>query len=141
MTIWNTAWTLDGLNELSKNSIVEQIGICFVEIGDDYIKATMPVDHRTIQPAGILHGGASVVLAETLGSMAGNMVVGEGYYCVGLEVNANHLIKAVKGNVYGTAEAVHLGGSTQVWNIRIENQERKLICICRLTLAVIKSGD
>lgn len=116
---------------------MEPLGIVFSEIGPDYLRATMPVDARTKQPYGLLHGGASVLLAETLGSSAGNLCVPEGRACVGIEINANHLRGVREGTVTGTARALHVGGRTQVWEIRIEDDRGQLACVSRLTLAVI----
>jgi 1,4-dihydroxy-2-naphthoyl-CoA hydrolase len=129
---------LDELNKWSKNTILEVLGIKITGIGEDYLEATMPVDSRTHQVYGILHGGASVVLAETLGSM-GSMLLVDPYRfrCMGLDINANH-IKAVKsGIVIGTARPIHAGRSTQVWQIEIKSETGELICISRLTMAVI----
>lgn len=132
--------SLDRLNELSRGTAMEPLGIRFTEIGPDYLRGTMPVDERTKQPYGLLHGGASVLLAETLGSTAGNLCVPEGRVCVGLEINANHLRAVRGGSVTGTARPLHVGGRTQVWEIRIEDARGKLACISRLTLAVVASG-
>lgn len=132
--------SLDRLNELSRGTAMEPLGIRFTEIGPDYLRGTMPVDERTKQPYGLLHGGASVLLAETLGSTAGNLCVPEGRVCVGLEINANHLRAVRSGSVTGTARPLHVGGRTQVWEIRIEDGRGKLACISRLTLAVVASG-
>ncbi len=131
--------TLEKLNAFTRGNMCEYLGIEFVEIGEDYLVAKMPVDHRTIQPMGILHGGASVVLAESIGSLAGNFIVdNDKQACVGLDINANHLRKVVKGNVvYGKATPIHLGRTTQVWEIKITNDKQELVCISRLTLAVI----
>jgi 1,4-dihydroxy-2-naphthoyl-CoA hydrolase len=116
----------------------EHIGIEFTEIGDNYLKASMPVDNRTKQPMGLLHGGASVALAETLGSVAATMCVNpERYSCVGLEINANHIRSVTKGLVVGTAKSIHIGKSTQVWEIKIESETGKLLCVSRITMAVI----
>lgn len=131
---------LAALNALSKGTAIEALGIAFTAIGDDHLVATMPVDERSRQPYGLLHGGASVLLAETLGSSAGNMCVGEGEVCVGLEINANHLRAVREGPVTGTARALHLGRSTQVWEIRIEDPRGRLACISRLTLAVVPAA-
>ena len=121
--------------------MIGHLGIEFTEIGDDYIRATMPVDARTHQPYGLLHGGASVALAETLGSMGAAMCVdAKEYQCVGQEINANHVRAARTGVVTGTARPVHLGGRTQVWSIEIVNEAGKLVCISRLTVAVIRRG-
>lgn len=129
---------LDALNAFSRDTLVEHLGIVFTAAGEDWLRATMPVDARTRQPYGLLHGGASVVLAETLGSMAGNLCVdNQRQMCVGLEINANHL-RAVRGGIVtGTARALHVGRGTQVWEIRIENEQGKPTCISRLTNAVV----
>ncbi len=117
----------------------EHLGIEWMESGDDYLSARMPVDHRTRQPYGLLHGGASVVLAETLGSVGAAMVVDpEKFYCVGLDINANHVRGARDGFVTGTAKPLHIGGQTQVWEIKINDQKERLVCIARLTVAVLK---
>jgi len=131
-------FTLEGINAFSKNTMVDRIGIEFTEIGKDYIKATMPVDERTVQPLQLLHGGASVTLAETLGSVAATMTVDPNkQYCVGLDINANH-IKAVKsGLVEGTVRPLHVGKKTQVWEIKITNSDDQLVCVSRITMAVI----
>lgn len=124
---------------LGKNTLGEQLGMEFTEIGEDYIKGTMPVDHRTKQPFGLLHGGASVALAETLGSIGSALVVDiSKFNCVGLEINANHLRSVRDGFVTGIAKPIHIGASTHVWEIRITDQRDKLVCISRLTVAVIK---
>lgn len=132
--------TVQRLNELSHGTAMEPLGIAFTELGADYLRGTMPVDERTRQPYGLLHGGASVLFAETLGSSAGNLCVPEGKVCVGLEINANHVRAVRSGTVTGTARAVHVGGRTQVWEIRIEDDAGHLVCISRLTLAVISAG-
>ena len=116
---------------------MEVLGIVFTELGEDFVRATMPVDARTHQPYGLLHGGASVLLAETLGSSAGNLCVADDAMCVGIEINANHLAGVRDGIVTGTARPLHLGRSTQVWEIRIEDARGRLACISRLTLAVV----
>ncbi|APP76083.1 thioesterase [Xanthomonas vesicatoria ATCC 35937] len=129
---------LAALNASSRNTLIEHLGIVFTDAGDDWLRATMPVDARTKQPYGLLHGGASVVLAETLGSSAGNLCVEmTTQMCVGLVINANHLRAATEGLVTGTARAVHVGRSTQVWDIVIENPAGKRVCVSRLTLAVV----
>ena len=116
---------------------MEPLGIVFTAIGHDSLTATMPVDERTRQPYGLLHGGASALLAETLGSTAGMLCVEEGRGCVGIEINANHLRGVRSGTVTGTARPLHVGRSTQVWEIRIEDEAGRLVCISRLTLAVV----
>ena len=129
------------VNELSRNTLIDHLGIVFTAAGDDWLQATMPVDARTKQPYGLLHGGASVVLAETLGSSAGNLCVDPTQQvCVGLEINANHLRAARSGVVTGTARALHVGRTTQVWEIRIEDEAGKPVCISRLTLAGVAVG-
>lgn len=140
MAIWyDPAITPDQLNPLAENTMAGHIGIRITEIGDDYLKGTMPVDHRTRQPYGLLHGGASVALAETLGSVASAFVVDRSKYdCVGLEINANHVRGAREGFVTATARPIHLGKTTHVWDIRIHDEKEKLVCISRLTVAIIK---
>ena len=129
--------SLDELNGQSRDTAIAVLGIVFTAIGPDYLRATMPVDARTRQPYGLLHGGASVLLAETLGSSAGNLCVPDGSLCVGVEINANHLLALREGLVTGTARPLHVGRSTQVWEIRIEDAGGRLACISRLTLAVV----
>ncbi|MCD9004828.1 hotdog fold thioesterase [Luteimonas sp. XNQY3] len=129
--------SLDQLNAMSANTAIAALGIVFTEIGPDFLRATMPVDSRTHQPFGLLHGGASALLAETLGSSAGGLSAPEGHGVVGIEINANHLRGVRGGTVTGTARALHVGRSTQVWEIRIEDAAGKLVCISRLTLAVV----
>jgi 1,4-dihydroxy-2-naphthoyl-CoA hydrolase len=138
MSIWKREATLDKIFDRNQGSMVTTLGIEFTEIGDDYLVAKMPVDERTRQPLGIMHGGASCVLAETVGSVGAYLCVEEGYYCVGLDINTNH-IRAVRDDyVYGTARPFHLGGSTQVWGINITDKDGKLISVTRLTMAVLK---
>ena len=139
MSIWKKEITLDDLNKSSKNSMLEHLGIKLIEIGDDFLIGEMPVDHRTHQPMGLLHGGASVVLAESLGSIAGNLSCEEGFFCVGLEINANHLSQVKSGVVKGIAKPIHLGRKTQVWEIRVYREDNKLSCISRITLSVLKN--
>ncbi len=130
--------TVDKLNLMSKQTIMERIGIKFTEVGEDCVAATMPVDHRTHQPFGILHGGASVVLAETLGSVATLCNIDlETQNCVGVEVNANHVRSKRKGQVLGTATPINRGKKIQVWEIKITDEEENLVCISRITMAVI----
>lgn len=139
MSIWKIALDIKKAAERSKNTIVTYLGIEFIEIGDDYIQAQMPVDHRTYQPLGIMHGGASCVLAETVGSIAGNFCVDlNKFYCVGLDINTNHIRSVRSGYVIGTAKPFHLGRSTQVWGIEIVDKQDHLISVSRLTLAVLK---
>lgn len=129
--------SLAALNALSRGTAIETLGIHFTELGADFLRGTMPVDARTRQPYGLLHGGASALLAETLGSTAGNLCVAPGRRCVGLEINANHLRAAREGIVTGTARPLHVGARTQVWEIRIEDARGKPVCVSRLTLAVV----
>jgi len=141
MSIWRSLRTLEELNGNRGGTLIDNLGILFTEIGDDFVRATMPVDARTVQPYGLLHGGASVALAETLGSMGAAMCVDAAeYQVVGQEINANHVRAARSGLVTGTARAVHLGGRTQVWSIEIVNDAQKLVCISRITMAVIMRG-
>ncbi|MDB6163999.1 MAG: thioesterase [Xanthomonadaceae bacterium] len=129
--------TVEALNALSRNTAIESLGIVFTQIGPDFLRATMPVDARTRQPYGLLHGGASAALAETLGSSAGNLCVDTDTLCVGIEINANHLAAIAEGIVTGTARPLHVGRSTQVWDVRIEDAAGRLVCVSRLTLAVV----
>jgi len=141
MSIWRSLMSLEQLNSHFKGTLNGNLGILFTEVGDDFVRGTMPVDERTMQPFGLLHGGASVALAETLGSMGAAMCVNAAeYQVVGQEINANHVRAARRGLVTGTARPVHLGGRTHVWSIEIVNAEQKLVCISRLTMAVIKRG-
>ncbi len=138
MAIWKQSIELDRINAWNSNSLVEHLGMRVTEIGEDFVRGTMPVDKRTIQPFGLLHGGASVALAESLGSLGANLVLEAGKeMAVGLDINANHVRTATSGLVIGTARPLHLGRSTQVWEIRIEDEQQELICISRLTMAVI----
>ena|ERR1700712_4055715 len=137
MSIFNPGVTLEALNRLCDNTMVSHLGIEFTAIGDDFIEAKMPVDHRTHQPFGLLHGGASVALAETLGSVAAAFCVPATQFCVGLDINANHTKGVREGFVTGTTRALHIGKKTQVWEIRITNENKELVCISRITMAVI----
>jgi 1,4-dihydroxy-2-naphthoyl-CoA hydrolase len=128
--------TLEQLNELNPNTLGENLGIKFIDVGEVFIKAKMPVDHRTVQPFGILHGGASVALAETLGSVGAQVIAGPDHQCVGVEINANHLKSVKQGHVYGTARPVRLGKNIQVWNIEIVDDYDNLVCVSRLTVLV-----
>ena len=129
---------IEALNKLSKNTLSEQIGIEFTAAGEDFIEARMPVDRRTHQPFGLLHGGASVALAETLGSVAATCCVDPArQFCVGLEINANHIRGVKSGFVKGTTRPIHVGKKTQVWEIRIVNEQDELVCVSRITLAVL----
>ena len=136
MAIWKSPATLEQLKEKSKGTMMEHLGIEYLEIGDDYLKARMPVDSRTRQTADILHGGASAALAETLGSIAARMCLDkDAAHIVGLEINANHIRSASGGWVTGITTPIHIGKSTQVWEIRIYDEQEKLVCISRLTVA------
>jgi 1,4-dihydroxy-2-naphthoyl-CoA hydrolase len=138
MALWKTNITLEQLAERAKGTLIAHLGIEYVEIGDDYLKARMPVDARTRQPAGLLHGGASAALAETLGSVAAGLCVDrETRSIVGLEINANHIRPATDGWVTGVATPIHVGNTTQLWDIRIYNGQEQLVCVSRLTVANI----
>ncbi len=142
MGLWLTTPDLERLNASSKNTIVELLDITFDAFDDDSMTASMVVDHRTHQPFGLLHGGASVVLAESLGSMASYLCVDtKKFYCVGLEVNANHLRAVRSGRVTAVARPVHMGRTTHVWDIRLTDDSGKLSCISRLTIAVVPLGQ
>lgn len=131
--------SIEKINPISPNTMAEHLGIEWVEVGEDFLRARMPVDHRTIQPYGLLHGGASCVLAESIGSVASAMVVDHSkFYCVGLEINANHIRSAREGFVTGIARPLHLGSTTHVWDIKIYDQREKLVCVSRLTVAILK---
>lgn len=134
--------TIESVRGIVNNSMGEHLGIQWKEMGDDYLVATMPVDQRTRQPYGLLHGGASCVLAESIGSVASAMVIDTTkFICVGLEINANHVRGVREGIVTGTAKPLHLGNSTHVWDIRIVDEKDRLICVSRLTVAIIPKRD
>ena len=138
MSVFKPGITLESLNKLSTNTMVSHLGIEFTSIGEEHISAKMPVDHRTHQPLGLLHGGASVTLAETLGSVAATCCVDHNtQYCVGLDINANHVKSVKSGYVFGTTKPIHIGKRTHVWEIRIVNEANELVCISRITMAVI----
>lgn len=139
MAIWKQKLTIEGLNALNKGTMGETIGVEFTDYGEDYLEATIPVDHRTVQPMGLLHGGASVALAETLGSIAGVLVLEDTdrQAVVGIEINANHLRSARKGKVTGRVMPVRIGRSIQVWRITIRDEQERQICESRLTTMVI----
>lgn len=138
MAIWKTEISTDDLNQRSKGSLSDLLGIIYTEIGPDFLKATMPVTPKTMQPIGVLHGGSSAVLAETVGSAAGNSCVDlKKFLCVGLDLNINHIRPVKSGSLEGIAKPFHLGRKTQVWEIKILNYEGALVAISRLTLAVI----
>jgi 1,4-dihydroxy-2-naphthoyl-CoA hydrolase len=137
MPLWKTTPDLARIKQANAKTIMTAIGIEITEVGDDFVRGTMPVDARTHQPYGILHGGASVTLAETLGSYAAMLCCDPQSYAVGLDINANHVRAVASGTVTGTARPLHVGRSTQVWEIRIEDEAGKLVCISRLTVAVV----
>lgn len=138
MSIWFKQISVTELNQRGLNTMSEHLGILFTEVGENFLTATMPVNHKTKQPIGILHGGANVVLAETIASTAANAVVDiEHFYCVGLEINANHIRSVREGLVIATTTPIHLGRTTQIWDIRICNEEGKPTCISRMTASVI----
>ena len=141
-TIWfRKDIVVDQLQYLAKGNMGEHLGMVFTEIGSNFLKATMPVDHRTKQPYGLLHGGASVALAETVGSVASALVVDtDKFLVVGLEINANHLRGVREGLVTATCTPIHIGGTTHVWDIKIHDEKGKLVCISRLTVAVLKKN-
>lgn len=138
MSIWKKSVSLAALNDFSHNTLIANVGIKFTDFDEQSLRATMPVDSRTQQPLGLLHGGASVVLAETLGSMAANLCVDESKYCVGLEINANHMRSVSGGEVLGIATPLHIGNTTQVWQIHIHDQKGRLLCSSRHTVAVLE---
>jgi 1,4-dihydroxy-2-naphthoyl-CoA hydrolase len=138
MSLFNKSVTVEALNKLSENSMVTHLGMEFTAIGDDFMEAKMPVDHRTQQPLGLLHGGASVALAETLGSIAATCCINTNeQYCVGLEINANHVKGVKNGFVVGIVRPLHVGKKTHVWEIKISNENKELVCVSRITMAVI----
>lgn len=139
MYIWfHPNITLTQINAFNKDTMAEHLGLEFTAIGDDYLCARLPVDHRTHQPYGILHGGASVALAETIGSIASALVIDNSrFICVGLEINANHIRSVRSGFVTGTCKPIHTGRSTHVWDIRITDEAEKLVCVSRLTVAIL----
>ncbi|KAA2239669.1 hotdog fold thioesterase [Chitinophaga agrisoli] len=141
--IWHSLdVSLDQLNEWSAGTMAHYLGMEFTEIGPDCLRAMMPVDHRTIQPYGLLHGGASAALAETVGSVASSLVIDpQKSICVGLEINANHIKGVREGYVHALAKPLHLGATTHVWDIRITDDHHKLVCISRLTVAILPKRD
>jgi 1,4-dihydroxy-2-naphthoyl-CoA hydrolase len=143
MTIWfNKELSIENLGQPGKDAMDEHLGIEWVEVGDNFLKARMPVDHRTKQAYGLLHGGASCVLAESVGSIASAMVIDRSrFQCVGLEINANHVHSATSGYVTGVATPLHLGKSTHVWDIKIYDDNEKMVCVSRLTVAIIQKKD
>jgi 1,4-dihydroxy-2-naphthoyl-CoA hydrolase len=139
VSIWRDLKSLEELNAPAA-TMIAHLGITIIEVGADFLRGSMPVNERTVQPYGLLHGGASVALAETLGSVAAGMCVDPGHLVVGQEINANHVRSARSGFVTGTTRPVHIGGRTHVWTIDIVDEAGKLVCISRLTMAVIKRG-
>jgi 1,4-dihydroxy-2-naphthoyl-CoA hydrolase len=141
MSIWfGSSPTPTEIQLIVKGCMPEYLGIEITEVGDDHLKARMPVDHRTRQPYGLLHGGASVALAETLGSLGAALVIDRSqFYCVGLEINANHIRGVREGFVTGTTRPLHIGRTTHVWEIRITDEQEKLVCVSRITVAILKS--
>lgn len=136
--IWTVPISLEEVNQRCRNSLIDHLGIEFTDIGDDHLSATMPIDRRTLQPMGILHGGASCVLAETIGSVAANYCIDPTVkVCVGLDININHIRQVRTGQVTGVGKPLHLGKTTQVWEIKIYNEGKQLVAIARLTMAVI----
>ncbi|MBL7991157.1 MAG: hotdog fold thioesterase [Candidatus Kapabacteria bacterium] len=136
--MWFITPTLEQINQMSRHTMVEHLGITITAIGENYIEAQMPVDKRTHQPMGLLHGGASVALAETLGSFGAFLCVNpEEKACVGLEINANHIRSVREGFVIGRATPKHIGKTTQVWEITVSTEEGKLVCVSRLTVQVL----
>jgi 1,4-dihydroxy-2-naphthoyl-CoA hydrolase len=134
--LFKSTLTLEQVNAWGEQTLNKALGIRITEIGPDFVRGTMPVDARTRQPFGLLHGGASIALAETLGSIAAQLAVGESGQAVGIEVNGNHLRSERDGLVTGTARALHIGGRIHVWEIRIENARHELVCMSRLTVAI-----
>ena len=137
MPIWTAPFTLDDLHARCVDTAIEHLGIEFLEIGDDFLRGRVPVDRRTHQPYGILHGGVSVVLAETLGSVAAACCCAAGHRVVGLDINANHLRSVSTGWVTGIAKPVHRGRSTQVWQIDMQDDQGRMTCVSRITIAVL----
>ena len=137
MRIWQKDISIETLTRGRTGTVLQQLGIEFLEVGDDFLRARVPVDERTRQPMGLLHGGVSVVLAETLGSCGANYSVSADQYCVGLDINANHIRGVTQGWVIGTARPVHRGRSTQVWQIDLVNDAGELTCVSRITMAVL----
>ena len=137
MPDWKKPIDQNQLNALNENTVSRHLGIEITELGDDFLRGRVPVDHRTKQPFGLLHGGVSVVLAESLGSIGAYYASPEGHHAVGLDINANHLRAATSGWVTGTARPVHLGRTTQVWQIEMVNDAGEMTCISRLTMAIL----
>lgn len=140
-TLWKRSVTPEALNRLAGMGLMRHLGIVFTEVGPDFLRAEMPVEERVTQPLGLLHGGASCVLAETLASVGGSLAVPEGRTVVGLEINANHVRAVRRGKVCGIARPLHMGQRTQVWEIRITDEAGRLVCASRMTLAVVERPD
>lgn len=139
MAVFAPGLTPEKLNTYMPNTLGQHLGIEFTAVGDDYLEAKMPVDHRTQQPMGLLHGGASVALAETMGSVAAYSIIDRSkYFCVGLEINANHLKGVKSGFVIGKTTPIHIGKQTHVWEIRIQDEQNNLVCISRITMAILE---
>ena len=142
MSLWKTQPDLDQLNQFIASCAPGQLGIELLEVGPDFLKGRMPVDHRTRQPMGALHGGASILFAETLGSFAAYLAIDTAHaVCVGQEINGNHLRSVQQGWVYGVARPHHIGGRSHVWGIEITDEQSKLVCIARLTMAVLSASE
>lgn len=141
MVIWKNIATIEQLNAQTINTLAQTLDIQFIEIGDDYLKASMPITPIVHQPYGILHGGASAALAETVGSVASWMCIDDQHICVGMEINCNHIKSIKSGQVIATARSFHLGATSHVWDIQIRNENEKLICVSRLTMAILKKKN
>lgn len=141
MKIWQSPISLPLINQRNQNTLASLLEIYFTEIGDNYLTATMQITKKVKQPRGIVHGGANVVLAETIASTAANYAVdNNNFYCVGLEINANHIRSVTTGTLTGVAQAIHLGRLTQIWEIKIFNEKQKITCISRMTAAVLSNN-
>ena len=142
MNIWHTDYTAEEIGRIEATGLNSRIGIEITEVGDDYLNGTMPVDDRTKQPAGLLHGGANCVLAETLASWAATLVIDPSQNrAVGLEINANHIRSATEGEVTGVSRPIHIGRQTHVWEVKIKRQDGKLSCVSRVTMAIIEKQE
>ena len=139
--MWKKICSTEELQAACASTLIPTLGIEFTAIGDTYLEARMPVDARTLQPMGFLHGGASAALAETVGNAAAYLCVDEGFFCVGLEINANHIRPAGPGWVTARTTSLHIGRTTQVWEIKISDENNRLVCVSRLTVAVIPAQE